>query len=712
MAMILRAGRARTLHSHGRLKPDRLGQRPIDHTPGVIETLGWLLDIRKQRPPAYVLLRARLRGLIPWSLRSNWKVNGPATKWALTRSIRRLPKDPLALASIVHGLGEMQARCHADLIEPLATHFHARQLRDPFIARLLTTTLDLSSRAPRALDTRALALAQTLRESTLNWEDYETAYWYMEHPYDIPSSGWYGLTFATQFAVRINPKALSKWIAKTPTQQALSAVVHMASNYLCEDRIRAEDSLLNSGHPLLLQMAAASLSGVGDDRHPTKQYREVHRFLVKRGVAAGDAIWLASRRLKDTIHTRHRLRDRLKASTQNLRFLRTHPAQAPGGEENAAHEIKNLESEIQKHVAAGTDCDATLEDILTDMASCWPEGGLTDDQMSSLEPIFVDTPEFRHRLAIKLLQSNDRQKLLKKNIAQIARLIGLDADPAHFFDDYFNISIAADRYRQIALWSARSIIDLYEQDKKGAGHRAGQLISPLAKSAQALIEEPFVAVRRPSQWESAVARSIAADIFSLTIVAETPEDRQNSVEKLRTCALEDAFKVLNLAGDRLAGRHLIDEFVSIAIDLCGPEYLLSWADCADLPPLIRAWALWANPKNALANLDFARDLFLKASMPPVSPRVEIHHFEKLASMLDSIMVAAAKVDATQAIAELQGLWNVAIADWPGYQERWSDTASKIARALLSAGPDRDFILADGAFQKSATKAWLLSAAKI
>ena len=40
--------------------------------------------------------------------------------------------------------------------------------------------------------------------------------------------------------------------------------------------------------------------------------------------------------------------------------------------------------------------------MLSDMAADWPNDGLSDAQMRSLEFIFVDTAEIRHRLAAKL----------------------------------------------------------------------------------------------------------------------------------------------------------------------------------------------------------------------------------------------------------------------------------------------------------------------
>ncbi len=672
----------------------------------MVEALRWLLDFDGTAPSHLVFLRARISGLGPQSSSENWNVDGHRLTQAFGQALRRLPSDPAALALIVHGLGELQARCHAELVEPLAARLRAGRPNRKAILRLLAGVLDSSRRIAWPVNMQALATAQALARGTLDWELLHAASQYVVHPSHLSTDDRYGLKFATRVVLRLDPRSLARWIADASVIQALAAVARAGVEDLWLDRDGTAHRLARTGNALFKAAAAAILCLDRDEQGPHRSYREIHRILVKEGVATADAIWLAGLQLKEAVHERYRRNGGCGDQLRHLDFLRAHPERAVGGVAYAADEIDRLTHLVNEHGEGAKRCAATLERILTDMAACWPGRGLSAEQMAWLEPAFVDTPEIRHRMAEKLFHTENRKALLKRNVDAITEEIGLDRKDDKVFDEFFRAD--RDRFIDKAAWCAKSLIALYDQDNKGPGRRAGQLVGPLADRAQALLGKPFIAARQPNRCRSAIGRSIAADLFALAVVAETPDDRRDDVDTLRRHAIDHAFAVLRSTGGQLDDQDCSDGLARIAIAHLDADRLTDWIAACDLPPVVRAHALWTHPDRIASDPDLAQSLFLLAAKPPVSPHAARHHFQLVACLLDAAMAAAARAGAFHLLDELEELWKQVAPAWqPILDARWADLAGMIARALKSEGPDRNYILSDHCFANSATKGWLL-----
>src|ERR1019366_9524959 len=143
-------------------------------------------------------------------------------------------------------------------------------------------------------------------------------------------------------------------------------------------------------------------------------------------------------------------------------------------------------------------------------------------QMAALENVFVDTAEFRHRLAEKLPHQANRDRLLERNIARLQEFIGLAKGPAAVSTEYFHPDER--RFGPLGKWTAQSLILLYSTDKRGIGKRTSDLISGVASAAERLVAQPFIAGRQPSAWQSIMARAACADRFALTVVGSVPEE--------------------------------------------------------------------------------------------------------------------------------------------------------------------------------------------
>ncbi|MGY3427441.1 hypothetical protein ACVWZW_007945 [Bradyrhizobium sp. F1.13.4] len=477
------------------------------------------------------------------------------------------------------------------------------------------------------------------------------------------------------------------------------------ADYLWEAGDKAAQQLLRTGNVLFTAMAAAFLSLPPNENSPGRPYQTVYRTLVEAGIEPGNAIWLSGFRLKELVHEGYRVRGRLDEQTPRLDLLRAYPEHAIGGGQYLAQEIESITRELRVLKEREAKCATELEHVLSEMAQCWPQPGLDVAQMDALDSAFVDTPEIRYRLAEKLPSSTNRASLLNRNVDQISTEIGFKADADSIFDHYFSVDRA--HFLAIVPWCAKSLIALYTPDAKGPGHRTGQLIARLAVPALKLLGEPFIAARQTSRWESAAARSIAADLFALAVVAEMPNDRRAEVDRLRQLSTDHALRVLRLVGNQLTGRHLTDDLAQIAIAYVSEDRLIEWVTADDLPAPMRAFALWTNPRVAVTNLVLARTLFLQTAKLPMQRRAESQHFNQLLSLLDGAMTAAVRAGHPALMDELEQLWKLAAPDWaPRFNNRWVDAAGMIARALKSDGLDRDFILSDRSFANSHSRAWL------
>lgn len=654
------------------------------------------------------MLRARLRCLVRQHSPNRWRVNGDAVAYAIKSSARRLPDKPHELAFIAHGVGEMAAWCNSDLLSPFLRACPQIAKKPRQIQEFLSRSLSMAKPIDERSSAVALALAKALKNGTLSWGSSRTACSCVAHPYDVSFGRNYGFAFACRLAIRLNPSAVGKWIDIIESSPPLLVtLIRSAVDDLWVNKVRATNCLLRTGNPFLISMAAAMIAAPHHDRPLKNTYKDAFDVIEGAGVDSGDAVWLAGLQLKEVVHERNRLEGRVDQNLHNLSVVNANPEKALGGASNAPGEISRLEAEQESLAVAWADCIATLEGILFDMGECWPAKGLDNSQHVNLENLFVDTAEIRYRLAMSVPHQMDRRALLKKNIDLVSGVIGFKTEN---FDEYYSLQHDPDRILDLIEWSAKSFAALYEGDSKGVGHRAGQVVGPLAGRALRLLRQPFIHARQTTAYQAAAARSNAADMFALAVIEATPKSDQAGVQMLREHATKHAYDVLCCTRGRLSERDLSYRLANNAIPHLDQDVRLIWAQTEELPLLIRARAIWSDPSLVKIQEVLATDLFLRAAAPPISPRAEAQHFSELVSILDAVMTKAIAESAPHILNELVKLWSIVIDDWPAYRtSRWADSAGLIARALTSDGPDRTFILTDYSFANSNTKLWLTGA---
>jgi hypothetical protein len=166
------------------------------------------------------------------------------------------------------------------------------------------------------------------------------------------------------------------------------------------------------------------------------------------------------------------------------------------------------------------------------------------------------------------------------------------------------------------LFRSRSLFANFEMPTVESAHR-------LTEAAEKLLDEPFVAARRSTQWQSAAARTACAASFAMTVVEQMPSERRNEVQKLSELALDHAYAVLARTADYPAVP--LDQMARDAVHQLGlyevfRDRRVKWIEANNLPPFARALAIWASPDDALGRQVLASQLFRDVARLPSSPQ--------------------------------------------------------------------------------------------
>jgi hypothetical protein len=594
----------------------RLNLPKLQDMPSVHGALAWLLP---DHPDGEILQAARTAGLIRADDGPHWKADGDRIMRLAEDGLARLPDDPDRLGQIMHGFGEIAARSHVpSLPDLLVNHLKARAAHLS-LQKLFDAAVACDRAIPQEIGVDDLALSQWISRATLDWNNFNAAVVRIGHPDRI--FGHFGLGFVVRIIFRVDPGAMEDWIAAHLDHPTVAVIGSAALNMVFPfDGKAATPALLESKNVAVKCLGAASLvCPVGQE--PLSSLSDCHKSLVAAGFTPADATWMTGMRIKNAIHARYRTEHAREQTGARLRYVEEHPEQAMGGLRNAEAEKNMLRNQRDHAEKAYAELLPALEDMLSDMAKEWPAEGLSEEQMRSLEPIFVDTAEIRHRLAAKLAHQANRDWLLKRNIDRLRDFIGLaktpDAVPrAYFLPD-------ERRFATIADWTAPSLVLLYDGDNRGVGRRTSDLVSSTAVAAERLMAQPFIPDRQSGPWQSIMTRAACAGRFAFAVVASTPEAQRDLVKKLNELALDHAFKLLSA---RNLPTQSADTFHRLSIQAVRHMEMATkpdtvrerWSLTKDLPDFARALALWSSPALVEKHKALARDLFQRVCVTPLS----------------------------------------------------------------------------------------------
>jgi hypothetical protein len=669
--------------------------------PSVMDALRWLLATDRSVDDRTMLLRARLRGLVSLKPGSHWDADGAMVRRLTCIALRKLPQNAAELGNILHGLGEISARSHANLLATPLIERLARLRHRLSWQAVLDAANERDKTKSTQVSLNTLAFTQWIARAPMGWQTFDHAAHCLSYP-NWHGGGRYGLEFTAKIVLAICPKAVDAWI-ETHTDSSAVAVIGGAAASMQLQKVRVTVSLLSSRTPALRSLAAVALVYPGIPDEPMLEFRNCWRALTGGGISEGDATWMMGLRLKESVHARYRAEQNLERGHARLRHLEKSPEAANGGAKYAAAEIRSLRHQITHENTRVGRLTEDLEATLSDLAAIWPSAGLSTDQMKNLEPVFVDTPEIRYRLAEKLTHKYNRDILFKTNINQLKILIGLDQAPIDAFQEYFDHD--ENRFAQIAHWTTLSVISLYTKDNRGVGKRTSDLVDKFVRTAEELFGQPFIAARKPAMWRSAAIRVALALRFVLLVVANAQAQPRTDVTKLRELAVEHSFILLGRVGSRLPSERafvsLTAEIVAMTNRLPDPDgERTKWAYASVLPVFARALALWSSPALVEHHDDLARTLFYCVAEPPLSRTCRDLQMSRMLTLLDTAIASAASAKKPHLIISVQNIWESIYAKWSSITDQWAGAARMLATAVVEEGPDREALLADPNFTNS------------
>lgn len=676
----------------------RLNLPTIQDMPSVHTALAWILD---QEADAGIPQAAQAAGVLLADDGQQWKADGDMVMRLAENGLTRLPDDSDRLGRIMHGLGEIAARSHVpSLLDTLVNHLKARAGHFS-LQELFDAAVACDRAIPQETGVDDLALAQWLSRATLDWNTFHAAVHRIGHPDRV--FGHFGLGFVARIVFRVDPGIIDDWIGAHPDDLTIAGIGSAALNMLFPfDGTVATSALLESNNVAIKCLGAASLVCPIGQQIPLS-LSDCHKALVAAGFAPSDATWMTGMRIKNAIHARYWNEHTRQQTGARLRYVEEHPEQAVGGLRNAEAERNMLRKQLDHGEKNYAELLPELEAMLSDMAKEWPADGLSEEQMCSLEPIFVDTAEIRHRLAAKLLHQANRDWLLKRNIDRLRDFIGLKKTPDAVSQEYFLPD--EPRFAALVDWTAPSLVLLYEQDNRGVGRRTSDLVSSTAVAAERLMVQPFIPGRQPGPWQSIMTRAACAGRFAFAVVASTSEAQQASVERLNELALDHAFKLLSA---RNLPAKSEDTFYRLSIQAVRHMRLTAdpdpvrekWGTTKDLPDFARALALWSSPSLVEKHNALARDLFRRVCVAPLSRRGYNLQLLLMLTLLDTAIATSLLANRNDLIADIKEIWKSGYLEWMPITDRLEKTAEKLALAVYHDGAERAEIIADEIFATS------------
>lgn len=676
---------------------------PFEKLATVPIALRWLLEIEPLSSDKAVFRQACLHRILRRRRGGDWSCSGSRLLKRVWLASRRLPKRPAELADVLHGLGEMVARA-PDRCSTLVSERLRRVCWRVNFQPVLDQAVRRDGAHTWSRNRGGIAFGQWVARAPFDWDSLNSAIWCLGHPGN--HAAWrYGLLFTSRLALSMRPEAVDRWLRKQLDNSAV-AVIGMAAcdMQLPWNELRGARSLLTSATPAFRCIAAAALLESPWRRDGPLSFEECVKALQASEIAPGDIVWAMGWRLKELIHARYRVTDGLKNAAARKHQLEEDPDSSPSGPHNAATHLKIAIAEVERLKPRLAEIEEALERILSNLAAIWPYEGLTPAQLREMSHNFVDTPEVRYRLAMKLSCLSDRDALLQANVTQLRAFLypsDLSGDPldGHFHRDESN-------YSRMETWTARSMVALYADDKKGVGRQTSYLLQALAGQATELAERPYAAGRFSHLWSNVTGRAAFADRFAFAVVAAAscPAD----VAFLKSAAVDHSFTVLHMSRQE-AGHDIL--FVHLAFaavhEIAGLEYAeavrLRWAQADTLPDFARAFAIWTSPSLPDEHADLADCLFRRVMERPLSRSANNTQLSCMVTLLDIALVAATLEKNPVRRQRIVDLWIDGFDPWRSIASQWGAAARLMSIALASEGPERRKLLADDRFRSTAVR---------
>lgn len=675
--------------------------RRVDGVPGGRPALEWLLETRDLKGRSSGRMLNRLMPQKPGG--PFWQVSSNELEHLVNDGVRSNRRPPAHLGVILCGLGELAARCHADIRTPIARWLsrHRRLINLQDVLHDAAT-----ARAPRPLPIRSRdrqrtahgvgTVAYILSHDSLTPELWATSGQLKEGRIRLLSMR-YGLMFVARLALIIKPQTLMRWTRTTADQFGRWAVIEMLEDVVLwsgNDAERIAGALLDARDPLCTALAAHLLVDP-PFRGPVPPLAASWDRLVAAGVSEEDACWLCSPALTA-------IDQRAREGAAHVDHLQK--SRAALGEDQPDRvalnaEIARIEGQLVVARAQQAENEAARTGSRPAVADLLRRSVISLDTWQLILKELPHAPAERHALADAVGRGEARRQLLTRNVSDLSAAIGTETDQA--FADHFLLEQG--KFQTVSAGAALATIALAIDAKKNIGKATSHEIFKLVGAAQKALAEPYLRTRRYTRWRSALSRYACAVAFAFAVAEAVPQERRAEISRLVADALDHAREVFKQTPEPFAA----DEWWFQHLCTCTVRWLQiegrhdeieTMAEDTGFPTFARSLAIWSDPALASRHTPLALTLFGKANARWPGEAATLAQAARAVASLD---LAVGCCGAEGVIDVLRPIWREISASWgTAIDTEWSPMADRLIGAVRGDEPARSQVLADGRFDRS------------
>lgn len=640
-------------------------------------TLKWLQNCDDE---AQAIEQAKISGLLKNDLSDLWGVDTELSEKLLQDAVARysLLPDKDFLAQIFIGLGEMSAHSHADLktaVEPILLHLQYKQLLHETINRVI----EIYTSHGKLFSSEEVSLSKAISEAPFSWQTLLRTQQICSR---LEHSSHYGICYVSQLFLNVDAEGFAKWFSNNSNDAIYSVISSISVDLVFKKEKKLISILLNKGGNVLKLLCASALM-TSFERDEAPDYKGIAAQLIKSGICVGDTLWITGYLLKEAIHSWYRLKGSVKDNKARLTYLKS--TNTKQSNHHTVQEKEFVEACLENISSSLDKVEKEIEKVLIEMAEIWPAKGMTPFQLEQLEPSFVGTQEIKYKLAKKLGHYHDKNKLLKDNLGDFKKYVGINPKN-EITKDLLSYS---EHDSELLLWTSYSFIELYKDDKKALSRRLGHLVGGYTDILNKFIDQPYIAQRQTEKWISATSRLAILHYFVLVTYRISSEHNKTDLEEIIPYAVNHILILLRKANDGLIElvNELPDKLIhELAHVIRGTPSTRHHENTIvhdqTLPVYLRALIIWGNPQLTQSNTELAKSIF--AMLGEFSHSYSLHaqnmHFNQVLDVLD-IAIANSLESKQQAV--IISLWYEIYNNWKEVltDAKWEKTAKWLISAL-------------------------------
>ena len=666
----------------------------IDPSPGLCEALRWLLRKDNDLSEAEILGSAKTFGLIVVRSGSNWSVDVEQLEACFNENIGLLPSSPIIFGRVLWGMGEITARIAEEVdfwAQKLAEHASKLDIKTALEEALNLSKPRLVAGSKGRFWREAVSLAQSVVRLRLDRQGLDYAKRVRDYSPPLPLMV-YGLEYAILIAMNADIHTVDEWVQSHANEVGLAAVGRAVENFLRIYHDDATRKLSRSSLGFLKASAAASILSRKSVKGALPKLEDSFRKLINLEFSRGDAVWISSSILLDTF-AEWILRERRVLHLQAQ--VSEHPNAGLKMLTSKSSDLKDLRWELEQ---VKLDFDRALQYLVSN----WPTEGLLEHQMRCFQEGLRNNFRLRYLIAAKLSVQNDRNHLLNKNIDLLSNRIGLKQNDVYKENFVFNITDLTDQIH----WSASSFYLRYESSQRGVAKRCSDFYGGFIGGSLEFLQEPFLPVRRPEEFQSALARSILALLFVSNVVLSFPADQQEKGDYLARELFQSSlclFFIFPWPSQAVALLEWLVRAVAQVIRSRPSLALINISGILDknFGVFAKAYLGWSLLEFLDKKLCLLMDLFVSSGKELSIRGQPSLAMNRLLSLLDLAVSKAWELGRHDVLRKIPDLWSRSYGFWVvETNSRWIDAAEMLIGALKGDRDARRWFWQEAAFRSS------------